>query len=134
LSRRITAKRGQTWSFEVYLAIAIFMLTIIFFLSLVSVNVLEPKFPKVASDTDKKIFSIALFSDGEVTEEELLYLTSFNCTALKEKLRFNYDWCIYFEDEDGNAVNISVISGETSYAFGCAGVNISGRSCNFSNI
>ena len=50
---------------------------------------------------------IAFIIDGKVDTDKLKEVANMDYTQLKSKLGIRSDFCIYFEDKDGNIIDIS---------------------------
>jgi hypothetical protein len=119
-------KRGQSWSIEAYVAIAVFLIAIIFFYGLTTVSTFKVNVEIEVEELSQKLNNKDMFLDGELNDAELNILIGLNCTELKEFLHTNLDVCIYIKGTDGNLLNngTNVIHG-----IGCPGINISGMMC-----
>jgi len=119
-------KRGQTWSIETYLAIATFMIAIIFFYGLTTVKTMKSNVGIEVEKIGNALISSDELRDGHLSQDELDHFVSLNCTELKKLFQTNKELCIYLRDSDGNLIlnGTHVIHG-----IGCPGVNISGRVC-----
>ncbi len=119
-------KRGQTWSLETYLAIAIFLIAIIFFYGLTTVSNYRTNIRVEVEEVGRALMSGDQLKDGVLTDTELDYLISLKCDGLKQLFNVDKDICIYLKDSDGN---LFTRGNETIYGLGCPGFNISGESC-----
>lgn len=123
-------KRGQSWSFDISLAVVIFILTTITFFAFSNSDNAR-KLGAVQSEAHfllehaKAENSVLQIIDGqEVDIEKLQQLASADYGELKEEFGVSNDFCIYFEDDEGNVVPI-----EGSNGIGSSSINVSGVPC-----
>ncbi|MBU0979294.1 MAG: hypothetical protein KJ709_00675 [Nanoarchaeota archaeon] len=119
-------RRAQAWSTDVMVASGIFLLGVIIFMYVIGgasqTRVLESlmqegnlilDYVMAGSDDD------CSFIDNNILDEDMLSrCANQTYTAMKRKVGSRYDFCIYFEDEDGNLINISHITKENSIGVG----------------
>lgn len=106
--------KAQTISFDVLIAIAIFFFAagLLFYTS--SWEVGKKQDDKFEKDVGKSVdvlsspqnFSGALVIGSKVDQEKLYRLSAMDYKLLKEELGAQWDFCIYFEDEKGNIVEL----------------------------
>jgi hypothetical protein len=119
-------KRGQTWSLETYLAIAIFLTALIFFYSLTTVERFSSNVAVEVERVGKSLITSEQLKDGQLSQGELAYFVNMSCDDLKVLFHTNNELCIYFKDAQGNLItNASRIV----YGIGCDSINISGKRC-----
>jgi hypothetical protein len=119
-------KRGQTWSLETYLAIAVFLIAIIFFYGLTTTKGYESNLEVEIEAISKALMGSAELRDGQLSASELEGLLGYNCEELKKRFGTNKEICIYIKDSEGNLI---VNGTDTVFGIGCPGINISGRNC-----
>jgi hypothetical protein len=119
-------KRGQSWSIETYLAIAIFLTALIFFYSLTTVDRFSSNVAVEVERVGKALITGDELKDGKLTENELAYLVNMSCDDIKTMFHTNNEICIYFKDPEGNLITNA--SG-TVFGIGCGSINISGQPC-----
>jgi hypothetical protein len=120
-------KRGQSWSIETYLSIAIFLIAVVFFWGLTLVSKLDTKVDVEIEQIGRSLISTSQLSDGKITPDDLAYFLNLNCTALKQLYRTNTDLCIYFVDGDNNLIILENES--TVFGVGCPSIEVSGKAC-----
>jgi len=119
-------KRGQTWSLETYLAIAVFLIALIFFYGLITVSKMQENIGIEVEEIGRALISGKEMRDGKLTNEELGTLINMNCTELKTLFNTNKDICIYLLDSSGNLITNG---SHVIHGIGCPGINISGLLC-----
>ena len=122
----MSKKRGQTWSIETYIAIAIFLISLIFFYGLTTINRYKSNISLEVDEISRELLQKDIIKDGELSLDDLSYLQGINCTELKDYLNTNKNLCFYFKDSEGNLIDngTAIIHG-----FGCPEINVSGLSC-----
>lgn len=95
-------KTSQAWSMDIMMAFIIFIGTIFVFYSIISNNQ-EAKTKELQEDALRVLKNLNITQNitqiGELLTEDY--------PELKKKLRVKNDFCIYFEDEEGNIIEIS---------------------------
>jgi len=121
------AKRGQTWSIETYLAIGVFLTTIIFFYSLIT-NEWD-----TGENIDLEVQRIAEqlitgpeLGDGIMSSPDLEHFVDLNCSQLQELFNTNREICIYLQDQNGNLIENGT---HVIHGIGCPGINVSNMLC-----
>ncbi len=107
--------KAQTVSTDALIAMALFIIVIIFFFSLSTdtaeerkVNSLQFESTKlVSSVTGSRNASSAFVSGTKVSESRIGQLADLNYERLKDVFGVHADFCIYFEDEEGNVINVT---------------------------
>ena len=128
--------KAQIISIDVVLAIALFLAILIFFMSLVSDAFIpegNSNLNEEAEDIMKKVLnrnSSRLVESSVVNETLLKDLADEEYPSLKKELRVVSDFCIYFEDDQGNIMNINDAGNPyTKYGIGSEKINLSGIPC-----
>lgn len=105
-------KKCQAWSFDVILAVVIFIGA---FLLVYFLFKSEKESPVEALRNDAEIIANELLSDssslnvvenGKIDEQKLQQLLDESYGELKSKVRVKSDFCIYLEDNEGNVLYI----------------------------
>ncbi len=128
---RIPRRQGQTWSVDALLAVLVFVLAIFVFVYFLlfssNTNVIEQLQSesellslRLSSNTPNSSDSFAFIINNRVDKERVVELagrasTSSDYENLRAELGIRNDFCIYFEDKDGNLVSVS---GETDDVIG----------------
>ncbi len=108
-------KKSQTWSTDAIVAVIIFTFVALSFFYItgkstqkkeVDVVALEArKLPDLFSQSNNN--SISFLTDNRVNVQKLENLSTFSYSQLKTQLGLINDFCIHFEDEDGNVIFIN---------------------------
>lgn len=69
--------------------------------------------------------NLSVVSSGEINETKIRDLAEIEYEDLKDRLDINKDFCIYFEDEDGNLIQIDDGMGGTIGGVGSGDINVS---------
>ena len=105
-------KKSQAWSIDIMLAIVIFISA--FFVVFIilnpaqesNVNELRDEASIVLKDIESAESDLGIVNGAIVNETKLQELLGKDYQAIKKSLRIKNDFCIYFEDEDGNIIYI----------------------------
>ena len=122
----LISRKAQTWSLDAMISVMVFIIGLVILLYFLffssSSGILEQlkteseiiplKITSAKSDT--QIDSLAFIIDGKVDSARLKQLAEMNYTQLKAKMGVKNEFCIYFEDKDGNLVNISAEIGKSN--------------------
>ncbi len=119
-------KRGQTWSIETYLAIGVFLIALVFFYSLTLNRGTDSNVQVEVEELARTLMSNSLLKDGVLSQQDLNYLYSMNCSEWRQLLKTTKNICIYLQDGEGNLL---VNSSQVIHGFGCPSINISGMIC-----
>lgn len=122
----MSKKRGQTWSIETYLAIGVFLIAIIFFYSLTTMNNISSNVEVEVEEIAHSLMGSTELRDGILTQDELNHFINMSCSDLQHAFDTNKYLCIYIKDQDGYLINNGT---NAIYGFGCPDINISGRRC-----
>lgn len=124
--------RAQVWSIDVLLAVVIFISIILIFYVTISSNQ-SPKLKGLEQDAAnlkselEKHPELSFLDSGEINYTKLQNFSdevSVNYTDVKERLGIRGEFCIFYEDEQGNLVLVDNRTG-----IGSGDVNISGTPC-----
>jgi hypothetical protein len=107
------ARRGVVWSIDVVIGLVVFAAAIVAFFILTSSRQAES--PKdVLADENRAIVNaletsqeLSILYLGELSTERVQALAAMNYTDLKARLGLVKDFCILFQDAEGNLLNIS---------------------------
>ncbi len=108
-------RNAQTISADALIAIALFMIAIIFFFSLSNDANKGGKTTDLKSESSKLVSALSgeknssdsLLVGSKVNERKLSELSELEYNQLKDLLGIDADFCIHFEDDGGNLVNVS---------------------------
>lgn len=121
---------SQAWSLDVMLAVIIFIGTLFFFYAIL--NTAQGTKAKELQDDASKILKDMLSKDSDVriTDGTKINSTKLeellgNYSEIKSKLKIENDFCIYFEDENGNILYINA----TQTGLGSGIINVSDVPC-----
>jgi hypothetical protein len=123
-------KRAQSWSFDIALAVVIFILTTITFFSFSNsdnsrkLSVVESESHYILEHAKTENSPLQIVNNQEVDQVKLQQFASTDYDELKKLAGVKNDFCIFFEDEDGNVVLIG-----NSKGIGSSKINVSGTPC-----
>jgi sensor histidine kinase regulating citrate/malate metabolism len=106
-------KRSQTLSFDIMLAIVLFISTIVVFYVILNLSQdskakeLEREASIIARDLTSGDSEMNILDENRINLTKLERLLGDNYSQLKQNLRVRNDFCIYFEDENGNVIYIN---------------------------
>lgn len=107
-------ERGQVWSVDVLLGVVIFVSVILIFYVTISakqkpgIEDLEIEASNLKTEFEKN-YELGFIKADEVNEtkfEEFVNLTEKNYSEVKQKLGIKGEFCIFYEDNDGNIILI----------------------------
>ncbi|MBI3034871.1 hypothetical protein HYY71_00980 [Candidatus Woesearchaeota archaeon] len=124
-------QKSQSWSIDIVLGAIIFMGAFFIFYALLNANP-NTKAGSLKEDASAVIGQIGseeaplrVVDQDEVNISRLSQLKNFSYDELKRSLRIEGDFCIYFEDEEGNIVLIN----NSFKGIGSSTINLSGTPC-----
>ena len=110
----LKTKKSQAWSFDVILAVIIFVGAFFTFYALLkpqtqkNVDTLQQDAESIANELLSESSSLNIIQNGTIINEAKLQLhLNEDYPALKSSVRVEGDFCIYLEDQDGNIIYIS---------------------------
>lgn len=125
--------KGQAWSLDIALAVIIFMSTFFLLYAMTSQTENPEKLQIEAERISKEITSeqsnLSLVKEGVVDETKILELINSNYNETKQNIRAGYEFCIYFEDEEGNLILLNVSETQNISGIGSEKINVSGIPC-----
>jgi len=124
---------GQTVSTDALIGIALFMIVIIFFFTLSSDDSSDRKIENLQSDGSRVATAVSGGSDAlpdfvsgsKVDLEKLEEISQLDYKILKDALGVSADFCIHFEDDQGNVINVS----GNKTGLGSTSVKVGGVAC-----
>ena len=124
-------KYSQAWSIDVMLAIVIFITTIFLFFVFLNptqksdVGELRDEASIVLKDIESAGSDLGIVDGAIINETKLQELLGKDYQEIKKSLRIKNDFCIYFEDENGNIIYIE----QNRPGVGSGTINISNVPC-----
>ncbi|MBI3051063.1 hypothetical protein HYY74_01260 [Candidatus Woesearchaeota archaeon] len=129
-------RKGQNWSFDAMLAVGIFLLVIISFFYITSKASQGKKLDFFADEAGRipDIFNkaqndtlIFMVDGNKVDRERLENFSGLDYRDVKARLGIRSDFCIHFEDEQGNLIFINETANITG--FGSSKAVVSNITC-----
>ena len=88
---------------------------------------------RISHETLQEESSLNIIDEEELNESKVFDLAEDNYSKLKSKLQVDEDFCIYFEDEDGNIVGfIDPDTGEEILGIGSDEIEVNDIPCKMS--
>ncbi|MCA9477707.1 MAG: hypothetical protein KC535_00995 [Nanoarchaeota archaeon] len=114
---RVKTKRGQTWSFDLIVAVVIFIVVVGIFYSLlnrsnegtVDTQALESGAKSISYQLNcdvSPVFPPCFIENGEINETKLAVVAALPYADLKELLGTTEDFCIYLLDEENRIIPV----------------------------
>jgi hypothetical protein len=127
-------KRGQSISLDAIIGVALFTVALIFFFSLSSDNIDKQKVESLETQSNKLVTGVAgkfntsgsLVDGSKVNEARMKDIYNLTPDELKRYFGVSAEFCLFFEDQEGNVLNIS----GNKTAIGSSGAAIAGVACN----
>ena len=127
-------KKSQAWSFDIMLAVVIFIGTIFVFFTILN------KAPGTKIDELERDASIIIegivsgdfefrVTDGDKINATKLEELIGNYSDLKRELRIENEFCIYLEDEEGNVIYVNTSENKYYSGIGSRIINVSNITC-----
>lgn len=118
-TNKIKGVKGQTWSTDAIIAVVIFVVVFMAFMYITGRSSESKKIDVFTEDASKipdlfaqsKNKSFTFVEGNKINKEKLENLTSMTYQQLKSELGIKSDFCIHFEDENGNVVFINQTAG-----------------------
>jgi len=112
---QVKNRKSQAWSADVMIAAVVFLLGVIIFFYIITVSTENKKIEELSREADT-ISNIIVVSEGETADDCSFVVGSrvdegklaacSNYDQLKTALGARNDFCIHFEDKDGNIIDI----------------------------
>ena len=121
---------SQAWSLDIMLAVIIFLGTVLFFYAILDTTQgtkaeeLQDEASKVLTGISSEDSGVGIMDGNKINATKLEELLG-NYSSIKSKLKVENDFCIYFEDENGNILYINA----TAIGLGSGIINVSGIPC-----
>jgi len=121
--------KSQTFSMDMMIAIGIFIIGIVVFLYLIVGNASKDVSESLATDSEilpqrlmasdeMSVTNTTFVVQNKVDTSRLNRTLAMNYDDLKKELDISSDFCIHFEDENGNLVNLDTDPGYLRYSIG----------------
>ena len=111
-----------------YIAIALFLMTIIGFFTFIGLRTLEEDISSEKDILTHRIKDDGIFGDGMLSLEEEARLVNMSCDEIKDVFNTQMEICIYFRDTKRDIVVLSNGTHE-KYGVGCGGIVINDVQC-----
>ena len=121
-------RKSQTISIDTYIAIALFLTSIVLFYYFIGVKSYEDNLDKDKKITGDRIREDELLGDGVLTSVEEEKLVEMTCQDFKNLFGTTEEICIYLRDADGKVVPLANGT-HVKYGVGCPGMLIDGVVC-----
>lgn len=112
--------KGQTWSFDLIVAIILFIVVVTLFYTFLSGDKVGNKTTSLESDVktittqlncDINNDGVCIIKKGRIDSDKVTDLTKENYEDIKVKLGITGDFCIYLKDSTGALVEMNNLSG-----------------------
>ena len=106
-------RKSQAWSLDIMLAVVIFLGTIFFFYIILNssqgnkASELEDEASIVIQGVISEDSEFGITDGNEIDIDKLEELLGMDYSEIKTKLRVQNEFCIFFEDNDGNVIYIN---------------------------
>ncbi len=120
---------------DVALAVVIFIIAFFIVYSIVTnktsgdVSDLYEEAERISKEAVLQNSTISLVNGESLNETKIKNVLGQDYSELKRKLRVNNEFCIYFEDENGNLIVFQNSSDDNASGIGSQSINISGIVC-----
>ncbi|MBI2133717.1 hypothetical protein HYU11_03480 [Candidatus Woesearchaeota archaeon] len=113
--------KAQTWSTDAVIAVVIFMLASLSFFYITGKSTETKKLDALAAEAARipDLFSqssnntLGFIENNRINKEKLDNLTAIDYQQIKSQLGLINDFCIHFEDENGNVIFINLTNNIT---------------------
>ena len=107
--------KAQTASLDALIAVALFTIVLIFFFGLSLRDSGKAKVENLQADSGKLTTSVggrqnqtsSFVANSKIDEQKIAELSNMSYEQLKNFLGIDSDFCLYFEDSQGNIINFS---------------------------
>jgi hypothetical protein len=127
-------KKSQTFSFDIMIAVIIFLSA--FFVFYIILGGSQKEKVGELQDDASKILEAIVSKDSKVrvVDEDIINATRLielldDYPAIKQQLRVQNDFCIYFEDNAGKTIFIEISETEKRSGIGSQTIKVSGTPC-----
>ena len=126
--------KAQAWSMDIILAVVIFIVAFFAIYNIVgnkaqsNVHDLNQEAERISKEATSENSSLSMVNEDVLNETKILSLLG-NYSEIKEKIRVDNEFCIYFEDEEGNLIIFNSSSYQNISGIGSSEINISDIIC-----
>lgn len=127
-------RNSQAFSMDIMLAVIIFLGTVFFFYAILNTSQgskadeLQDEASKVLTGILSESSDISIIDGNTINATKLEELLG-NYSDIKAKLKIKNDFCIYFEDEDGNIIYVNLSQSKNYTGIGSGTINVSSIPC-----
>jgi len=120
---------------DIALAVIIFIVTFFIIYSIITnkttddLSSLRQEAERVSKEATSQSSSLSIVNGKALNETKMQNLLEQNYSDIKKKIRIENEFCIYFEDEEGNLINFTDVLGDSASGIGSQEINISGVPC-----
>lgn len=131
------SKRAQTWSFDLIIAVVLFIVVVALFYSFLSADTNEETTRRLEGgaeiiinqlNCDQSGSTVCVINRGTVTDDSLQTLVDMTYEAARAEFGVSGEFCIYLRDLEGNLIplpdNYSSVGKNTTALFDTGGVII----------
>jgi hypothetical protein len=136
-------KQAQIFSLDTIIGVVIFLVVFTIFFGIISKNAENEGVQGLSNQGEQLINQmtiaqgdgaqnkILIIDNGQLDEDKLQnFADTFDYDTLKTELGIDGEFCIFFEDENGNIVDMSDITSDYGiYGYGSDKISVSGSSC-----
>lgn len=125
------SKKAQSWSVDIMLAVVLFIGAFMLFYGFIysdsgdSAVQLNKEASVIINQVSSDESPMTVVDGNELNLSKIAELRNISYDELKRMLRAEKDFCIYFEDESGNIVQIN----DSYSGVGSPDINVSGTPC-----
>ena len=134
-NKSIKNLKTQVWSLDIMLAVIVFIGTIFFFYTVLissqdtKVFELKNEASKVINDLLSEDSDLGIVDGNKINTTKLSELLDQDYATIKNKLRIKNEFCIFFEDEDGNILYINISETKNYTGIGSEIISVSNIPC-----
>lgn len=120
---------------DIALAVIIFIVTFFIIYGIITnkttddISSLRQEAERVSKEATSQSSSLSIVNGKALNETKMQNLLEQNYSDIKKKIRIENEFCIYFEDEEGNLINFTDVLGDSASGIGSQEINISGVPC-----
>lgn len=131
------AKNAQMWSTDSLIGIALFSFIIIFVFYFLGTQQRSERVDAMKQESSSltnvlgspQKENLSFIEGTKISKERLASFANLSYEEIKDKLGLDYDFCLYFEDDKGNIINLTY----GRPGVGSPNVSVSGAECGLSS-